>query len=96
MMVCPVCGKYLFAEVGDYDICPVCNWENDPIQSDNPDFSGGANVMSLNEGPAKHTAKLPVEMREFFNIWTGTLRFWLSTARFFMAESLTYSQRRMA
>lgn len=49
MMVCPVCGKYLFAEAGDYDICPVCNWENDPIQSDNPDFSGGSNVMSLNE-----------------------------------------------
>ena len=49
MMVCPVCGKYLFAETGDYDICPVCNWENDPIQSDTPDFSGGANVMSLNE-----------------------------------------------
>lgn len=26
---CPVCGKYRFAEEADYDICPVCGWENE-------------------------------------------------------------------
>ena len=35
--------------VGEYDICGVCSWENDPIQLNNPDFQGGANQMSLNE-----------------------------------------------
>ena len=45
-MNCPCCGKTL---VGEYDICDVCSWENDPIQLNNPDFQGGANQMSLNE-----------------------------------------------
>ena len=26
---CPVCGKYEFEERDDFDICDVCNWEND-------------------------------------------------------------------
>lgn len=43
---CPVCGKtYLY----EYEICPVCGWENDPIQMDKPDLEGGANRMSLNQ-----------------------------------------------
>jgi len=46
---CPVCEKHDFEESGDYDICPVCNWENDDIQADDPDFGGGANEMSLNQ-----------------------------------------------
>ena len=32
-----------------YEICPVCFWENDPIQNNHPDFRGGANEISLNE-----------------------------------------------
>lgn len=45
-ILCPCCGKTL---VEDYDICDVCNWENDPVQRWKPDSAGGANVMSLNE-----------------------------------------------
>lgn len=30
-----------------YEICPVCFWEYDPIQNDNPNYSGGANSISL-------------------------------------------------
>ncbi|MDD2434454.1 MAG: CPCC family cysteine-rich protein [Bacilli bacterium] len=45
-MKCPVCGEYTFN--GLYDICPVCGWENDIVQLDNPD-DGGANAMSLNQ-----------------------------------------------
>ena len=26
---CPVCGQYVFKEEEDYDICPVCRWENE-------------------------------------------------------------------
>jgi len=34
---------------GDYEICSICNWEDDPIQSEDPMFYGGANKMSLSE-----------------------------------------------
>lgn len=43
---CPCCGRTM---VGEYDICPVCKWENDPVQLRKPDFQGGANKMSLDE-----------------------------------------------
>ncbi|WP_353622596.1 CPCC family cysteine-rich protein [Citrobacter sp. Cb041] len=46
---CPCCGQYEFPEEGSYEICPVCTWEDDPIQTEEPDYKGGANVMSLNE-----------------------------------------------
>lgn len=44
--VCPICGQ---SQLAEFDICDVCEWENDLIQFDNPDFSGGANQMSVNE-----------------------------------------------
>ena len=43
---CPCCGK---SKVAEYDICDVCNWENDPVQNANPELAGGANAMSLAE-----------------------------------------------
>lgn len=43
---CPCCGKTM---VSEYEICSVCNWENDPIQLTNPEFRGGANKESLLE-----------------------------------------------
>ena len=41
-MKCPVCGKYEFEEYDDYDICPVCNWENDGLQYNDHNYAGGA------------------------------------------------------
>ena len=32
-----------------YEICPVCGWQDDDIQNDDPDLEGGANEMSLNQ-----------------------------------------------
>lgn len=52
---CPCCHKYEFSEVGSYEICPVCNWEDDPIQEGEADYGGGANVMSLNEARRAHS-----------------------------------------
>lgn len=48
---CPCCGYYTFLEepTGNYDICPVCYWEDDPIQAEDPDYEGGANTVSLNK-----------------------------------------------
>lgn len=48
-LFCPVCGKYEFEEEGDYDICEICRWENDQLQTERPDYAGGANIMSLNQ-----------------------------------------------
>ena len=52
---CPICGKWVFERPGDYGICLVCGWENDPVQAKAPDFSGGANKMSLNETKKTYT-----------------------------------------
>ncbi|SET02225.1 Cysteine-rich CPCC [Kosakonia radicincitans] len=46
---CPCCGNMTISELGNYEICPVCDWEDDPVQSSDPDFSGGANTLSLLE-----------------------------------------------
>ena len=48
-MKCPVCGKYDFEEWGDFDICPVCKWENDGLQHNDHNIPGGANHLSVNE-----------------------------------------------
>ena len=46
---CPCCGFYTFDEKlnGNYDICPVCFWEDDPIQLEDNEYEGGANRVSL-------------------------------------------------
>ena len=46
---CPCCGYYTLESVGEYEICPVCFWEDDPLQREKPDYEGGANELSLNE-----------------------------------------------
>lgn len=50
---CPVCGKHYFDERDDFEICPVCYWENDDFQRRHPDWSG-ANRMSVNEARAAY------------------------------------------
>ncbi|MBJ8192719.1 hypothetical protein JDS79_38930, partial [Bacillus cereus] len=46
---CPCCGyKTLNDEPpGTYDICEICFWEDDGIQFADPDYDGGANIVSL-------------------------------------------------
>lgn len=46
---CPCYGQYTFPEEDSYEIFPVCNWEDEPVQAEAPDYRGGANIMSLNE-----------------------------------------------
>ena len=59
--LCPCCKKYVFAEgPGSYEICPVCSWEDDKVQAENPDYKGGANKMSLNECIKKFNSMLAV------------------------------------
>lgn len=51
---CPVCGKYEWKEIGAYEMCPVCGWEEDEIQEEYPDDFAGPNGMSLNEYKEKY------------------------------------------
>lgn len=46
-MPCPCCGRRTLPERGTYELCPVCNWEDDPNQSRNPTSPDGANGLSL-------------------------------------------------
>jgi hypothetical protein len=48
---CPCCQSlvYLTPPNGGCSICQICNWEDDPIQSEDPNYKDGANQKSLNE-----------------------------------------------
>lgn len=49
---CSCCGYYTLTGVKsayDWDICPVCFWENDTIEND-PEGYSRANHMTLAEG----------------------------------------------
>jgi len=52
--LCPCCHKYDFLKVGSYEVCPVCNLDDDPVQEEDPGYGGENNIMSLNEA---HKAK---------------------------------------
>ena len=49
---CPVCRHAVPGAVDDYEICPCCGWEDDPVQSLDPSYAGGANGSSLDEARA--------------------------------------------
>lgn len=55
---CPCCGFYTLPEPagGSYNICPVCWWEDDPVQMDDEDFEGGANKVSLRQAKKNYMA----------------------------------------
>lgn len=59
---CPCCHELVYQTPadGDYSICPVCGWEDDPVQSANPDFAGGANALSMNQARDLWLKKRPL------------------------------------
>lgn len=63
---CPSCGFLVFDEpAGSYDICPVCNWEDDHVQLRYPLMGGGANSESLYESQRNILKVAPVEVHEY-------------------------------
>jgi len=36
-----------------FTICELCNWEDDPVQFEDPDYEGGANFYSLRQSQYK-------------------------------------------
>lgn len=62
---CPCCDSLtLDSKPGCFDICPVCYWEDDNIQRDDPDYTGGANDISLNEA-RKNYKKIGAISKEY-------------------------------
>ena len=49
---CPCCDYFTLEEVGNYDICPICFWENDGLDIDGIDKHSGPNHMTIREGRA--------------------------------------------
>lgn len=49
---CPCCGFLTLTDRSywSFEICPVCFWENDPLQEEDPFYWGGANGISITEG----------------------------------------------
>ncbi len=47
--ICPVCARYKFQFDAMYEICPVCGWEDDGLQRDDPADDLGANTLCLND-----------------------------------------------
>jgi len=50
LLPCPCCGHRTLFELGQYELCPVCFWEDDPTQLRHPDSAEGANGKSLIDG----------------------------------------------
>ena len=65
---CPCCGYYTFEKKERaYDICPVCFWEDDPFQFENPMMERGANHESLAAARInyKHYSACEPDMRKY-------------------------------
>lgn len=56
---CPCCGSRVVTTLGEYEICDVCGWEDDPVQSADPDYAGGANKLSLNQARKEWSTRKP-------------------------------------
>ena len=66
-LTCPGCG---FRTIGDdaygsYELCPVCDWEDDAVQLTNPCSGGGANKESLYACQKTVASWLPEKMASF-------------------------------
>ncbi len=68
MFPCPCCGFLTIGEEppGTFEICPVCFWEDDNIQFEDPNRVGGANGVSLNQARQNFTV-LGAVSKEFVN-----------------------------
>ena len=63
---CPSCGFLTTEEnsFGSYNICPICNWEDDQVQLANPTSGGGANKESLATYQEKIITKIGLDIKE--------------------------------
>ena len=71
---CPCCGYDTLTEEppGTYDLCPICFWEDDPVQYKDPTFKGGANRVSLIQGQMNFEKFGACEKDKAKNVVTST------------------------
>ena len=66
---CPCCGYLTLSDwnAGSWEICPVCDWEDDEVQYRDPTYEGGANRESLEQARAryKQAPKFSNKVKEF-------------------------------
>ena len=69
-LACPSCGFMTVEEetYGTFEICYICNWQDDQVQLANPCTNGGANSKSLLESQLQALAKWPLEINELNGI----------------------------
>ncbi len=61
---CPCCGFLTFAAwPGSYDVCPICHWEDDPVQLLDPWSADGANRPSLADAQIAFSLNGAMELR---------------------------------
>lgn len=60
---CPACGYYMFSEIGNYDICSICGWENDILDLQEMYRPMGPNKVSLEEAQEIFAEKGPRKSR---------------------------------
>ena len=66
---CPSCGFLVFSEPpGSYEICIICNWENDHVQLTYPGMRGGANKGSLKEYQDSILKEIPANIKKYKGI----------------------------
>jgi hypothetical protein len=52
---CPCCDYFTLERRSEYDICPICFWEDNGIDLDELDSHSGPNHMTLREGRQNFT-----------------------------------------
>jgi hypothetical protein len=61
--VCCHCNTLSEKPPGTFEICPVCLWEDDPVQFDDPDDEGGANEVSLKTARENYKKRGAISMK---------------------------------
>ena len=67
---CPCCGYLTMSEEerGSYEICPVCYWEDDRQQFEDPALDVGANAVSLEQARRNFAEDGAAEARFLDNV----------------------------
>ena len=63
METCPCCGYKTITEGGNYELCSICFWEDESVQSADPWFEGGSNNLSLFEAQQNYKKFGAIEHR---------------------------------
>ncbi len=63
---CPVCGRtYFFG--WEYEICPFCGWEDDPLQYEKLTYAGGANRLSAKQSRVEYYMLNNIKLKDEAN-----------------------------